>query len=145
MYTIESLKAINTQEELRYSFNEKVVNTVNSIISTIENRNNEIPQAGDICIVKAANGRIYNSARICKDSTGLSVCTQPYVPFTSSGENTSQSGGYFQGIKLSDIKKIDSAKKEFWCFAAGSGGHKGIHFYANVTVWEFTGDTNLFY
>lgn len=147
MYTVETLKAYNNNK-IHLGINEKTVEKINAVISTIESKNANIPQVGDIVKIKTLKGREYNNARISgKTENKVIVCTQPYIPYTSTGLSTDQSGGYFKTIKVnkSELKKIASEKREFWNFANGAGGDMGIHFKATVQIWEYTGDPDLFY
>lgn len=145
MYTVETLKEYNNNNP-NLAIRSTTVEKINAVVSIIENRDSNTPQVGDIVQIKTKNGREYKNARIDHiEEKTASVCTQPYVPYTSTGISASISGGYFKNALLKDLKKIGEEKREFWNFANGSGANMGIYFKAKVSIWQFTGDSDTFY
>ena len=68
------------------------------------------PEPGHLVVIKCQSGKVYQSAAITevdRETGEVTVCTQPYIPFTSLRFNNrlsmSTSGGYFQSISKTDF------------------------------------------
>lgn len=152
MYTIESLKTINTGYDRDHRLTQEDVDKANKYVNIIHrSRTDKQIQVGDIIDFTTKHGDYYRNAHVEKyefENNTWSVCEQPYIPFININDNNdisfSTSGGAWSCVP-NNLKLIGKRNKYFkdW-------GHRGacangsINFQAEVNVWEYKEDNPLY-
>ena len=115
--------------------------------SRIESSRRKHPVDGDIVICKKSKFNVrYNSGHLESgsfDKNDFSICTESYVPFINPKTLVcSASGGYWVGVKKSQLKKFNlvGKREKLFCFwgHCGACGNGALHVPAIVNVWEYT-------
>lgn len=139
-FITENLQYVN---EHRYSDRdlEKAM-TWRSLINARYKETKGTPQMGDIVHIYGDNGKEYARARITEGfDGGLSICTQPYIPWVSGFNSgkimTNTSGGYFRECKPEKLELLGKETAQFLDWGRlGSGGNQAIYFSATVNHWK---------
>lgn len=146
-YTIESLKDLdsNMLYDGEHGVNESDVKKVNALISILEKDLKESLLPGVIIVCKGEKKTYENGALDCKyhwHTDDYNICTQPFIPnvrlYESEACFSPLSGGYwFSETDDKKFKYIGTRKKLFWTWGhCGCCGNGGVHFEAEVGVWE---------
>ena len=146
MENMGSLLAQNRAFDHNYGLMPKDLDMVNEMIGVIELTRANDPIAGDR-IVCAGPNKTYNFGHLEKlyIDDFSSICTQPYIPFTSIHEEDGKvslwfntSGGYWLNCIDRDMYwRIGTCMKTF-CAWGNNGACAGgaVNFQAEVNVWK---------
>lgn len=148
MYTLESLKPLNTVFDSEHKLEQSDVEMVNHFIKLIESTRRENPRSGDIIDYTDEYGDYSQNSHIrtVDDETGqllIRIC--PHVPFIFLEDNGQEVGFYHTGggplpsVTATDLTYIGKREKLFAvlsrrCYVPA---HSGIYFNAMVNVWEY--------
>lgn len=142
-YTLETLLPLNVSYDREHTLKQSDVDMVNRLVEAIESsRSNVVPKIGDRMRHVDRHGDYYGYALLEKEhGNNISVCLQPYVPFTGIGKRgiwVDVSGGPFTGIARADMKFIGWEKGVFCAWGhCGACGNGSVRFIAKVAGWEY--------
>lgn len=150
MYTLETLKEINTRFECDHILHKSDVDMANNYVKLIENsRSDIVPRVGDRVRYTNEYGEYYGRAHIEQvEDNRIYICENPYVPFIwqkDHGIACQTSGGAWSHIPLGEFKYLGKELKTFcdWgsCGACANGA---VEFQAEVSVWEYINPNNRY-
>lgn len=150
MYTLETLKEINTRYECDHIISNSDVKMANDYVKLIEDsRSNVIPKVGDRVRYTNEYGEYYGRAHIEQVEGGKAyICEVPYVPFIwkkDDGIGCQTSGGAWGYIPLGEFKYLGKELKTFCDWGSrGACANGAVEFEAEVSVWEYTNPNNRY-
>lgn len=142
-YNIKSLIELNPYYHSEHSVTQADVNMANTYVELIEKtRSNITPKPGDILKYTDSHGDYYSHAHIESNSDGMcDICQHPYVPFIYPDKKEiccNTSGGSWNNLESDSLKYIGKEQKCFCDWGhLGACGNGSVHFYAEVSVWEY--------
>lgn len=143
-YNFESLKAINEMYHHEHRISEADIEKANTWVSFIEgNRNQNVPQLGDVVEFTDRHGSYYENAHIDSvEGDQFYICEKPHVPFLSRTKDRSAfsmetSGGAWTHIprELKYVGKRMKAFKDWGVYGPCANG--AIQFMIEVNVWAY--------
>lgn len=144
-YDRKSLLSYNLSYDFEHYLFEEDVVKANDMIRRIEKtRSYTKPIAGDLIRYTSQHGSYYPYAHI-EESSGnqVYVCEHPQSPFVWKDRKSdtlyySTSGGSWFSMDAKKLKYAGKQLKWFWMWGwCGACGNGGVHFAAEISVWEY--------
>jgi hypothetical protein len=146
IYTLESLKSINTVFDNAHLINQSDVDSVNYRIKLIESSRDDRPCFGDILEYTNKWGEYSPNAHINgydSEKGQFLVRVVSHVPFVfldaqEQGVEFWAGGGLKVFVNATELSYIGKREKLFEMFGhSGASGRSGIYFKATVNSWEY--------
>lgn len=147
MYTLESLKPLNTVYDSEHRLDQDDVDAVNRFVELIGGTRSEKPLPGDSIDFTDEYGHYNENTRVraVDDETGqLSIRVCSHIPFIYREDNAqgfgfhNSGGGLLTSVAAVDLTYIGKREKTFAVFGhTYHPAHSAIYFQAWVNVWEY--------
>lgn len=142
-YNLDTLIAGNESYHHAHGVTVSDVEKANEWVVFIEgNRNEKLPQVGDVVQLTDLYGNYYAGAHIeSLEEDKLRLCHQPMIPFVGEGRMgkliTNTSGGPWSSVP-SNLRYVGKQEKAFIDWGhSGPCANGAFQFYAEVNVWEY--------
>ena len=147
MYTIETLKPLNTVFDENHRLDQSDADMANAFVKLIESTRGEKPCPGDIIEYTNEYGNYCENTHIraFDDKTGhLSVRICPYVPIVYQEDDGKigwrhTGGGPCDSVDAASLTYIGKREKLFAVFSGHCilPAHSAVYFNAQVNIWEY--------